>query len=83
MDLIIQPLLPGQARLRYPVEAGLVVRGQVRRAILAHAHTYGLQIQLQEDWGLLESLFRFTFIGPETAILSFQRDLQNWAEAIA
>ena len=81
-DLETIALPPGFARLYYPIEAGLTVRGQVKRNILGAAHTYGLRVAVKEDKGLLESLYRFTFVGPEAPVRAFHAALQTWAKDV-
>lgn len=82
VDLDTMELPWGYARLLWPIEAGLTSRGRVRRAFLGTAYTYGLHVKVQEDMGLLASLYRFTVVGPEAHVRSFDQGFRDWARSV-
>lgn len=45
------------------VEAGVAIRGEIKRSILGFCATHGLTLEVQEDKGLLESLYIFRIKG--------------------
>ena len=64
--------------LRFSVEAGIVVRGQVKRAINSYLFTRGLEFEVKEDKGWLESMFYYTVRGDSVKLEQVKKDLTNW-----
>jgi len=56
------------ATLSFPLNAGLLVRGELNRIILAYCFSNGLKYEVQEDKGLLESLYLFKLHGTDEQI---------------
>ncbi len=65
-------------RLRFPVEAGAAIRGTVKRSIMSGAWSHGLEVEVEEDKGFLESVYRFTVTGPDDRVLAFKARLETW-----
>lgn len=63
----------------FTVEAGMAIRGQVRRAIEQAAWDAKLNIDVIESKGFFESLYRFTVSGPPEDVRRFLRAVDRWA----
>lgn len=68
------------ATLRMPVEAGALVRGQVRRTVESYAWQMGLDIDIKESRGWLESTFLLTVHGPANKLVEFGEAVKRWAQ---
>lgn len=66
------------AQLTFPVTAGVLVRGQFRRALKEYCFARHYTLSIDEDKGLLESLFSVTIDVPDSQIEQAKRELQNW-----
>lgn len=56
---------------KFSVEAGVAVRGSIKRAIMALAHSLPIEIAVREEKGFLESVYLFTVTGPEIVVQEF------------
>ena len=56
-------------KARFTIEAGCVVRGQVKRAIEAAAWQRNIQCNIKESKGLLESVLMVTLEGDDETTL--------------
>lgn len=63
------------ATARIPVEAGLAVRGGIKRLIMATAWQHDLTCSVEEDKGLLESLYMFTIEGDSCDVRALMREM--------
>jgi hypothetical protein len=66
------------------VEAGALVRGQLRRAVETGAWRYGVQCHTDESKSFGRSTYRFTLTGPQAvvdALASAIEDMVRQAEA--
>jgi hypothetical protein len=70
------------ARGRVTIEAGALVRGAIKHQIKAMAWTLGLEVEVEEDWGIFESLYRFTVTGSNDQVLKFKERFEaiKWEE---
>lgn len=62
----------------FTLEAGIAVRGQLRREVEGEAWRRGLDIETKESKGLLESVYRFTVRGESAAVRRFIGDVSEW-----
>jgi hypothetical protein len=69
-----------RGRLRFMVEAGVLVRRRVVREIRRAAFTHGCAVDVVEDRGALDSLLEFQITGPAAAISRLRSDLERWLE---
>ncbi len=69
--------LTGEASLRFQTDAGVLVRGTVRRMILSLAHLMDLKITLGEDRGWFSSTFVGVVEGPTESVLKFQEEVSS------
>lgn len=66
------------AELRFPITAGVLVRGQVIAKIKHAAFLRGLKIDVEEDKGLLESTYKVTVRGEESELKGFKKIIEGW-----
>lgn len=68
-----------QVKAKVPFTAGALIRGQVRREIQRFCDYHGLQYELKEYKGLLESDFLLTVEGPYSTL----KQLTDWLQSLA
>jgi uncharacterized protein YhdP len=69
---------PAKTRGWFTLEAGALIRGQVRRELEKAAWERGLDIKTDESKGFFESVYRFTVTGESKAVVAFINDSERW-----
>jgi hypothetical protein len=64
------------------VEAGALIRGYIRRALIALAAQDGLEIKVQEDKRWFKSVYFFTVSGTDEKVTQFLDDAVKFARGI-
>ncbi len=67
----------------YTIEAGALVRGQVKREITTFLWRLGINVNVEEAKGLLTSTYRFSMSGDETKLRTAFASLNEWGKRIA
>lgn len=70
------------AQVVFNCNAGALVRGQLRRAVKQYAWEHGYELEVEEDKGLFESLFRFTLDVPDNQGKQAYADIAAWIKEI-
>jgi len=68
------------ATLTFPIYAGVLVRGGLKRAIRSYCFGRGLTCTVEEDKGMFDSTYYFTITGTQTEIQQASADLNRWME---
>lgn len=69
-------------KLKLGLEAGLLVRGTMIRSLKRYCFMHDLEIQIDEDKGLLDSAYRITITGDDNVVRQAKRDLGSWIKKI-
>jgi hypothetical protein len=64
--------------VNYPVEAGMLIRGRVKRTVLGLCAAHSVNVRVTESFGLLESLYIFHMSGDRGAIGRVIRQIKEW-----
>ncbi len=70
-------------KLKITFEAGLLIRGKVIRELKSAAFRNGLDIDIEEAKGLLDSDYRVTFTGADEKLLAFKPVLEEWMKNVS
>lgn len=76
----MKPTEPAVAECRIPIIAVRLLRGPVRRAVKSAAPSYGVRVDIDEDYGLLEGVTTITARGESAMVRAFARAIQEWVE---
>lgn len=64
------------------IDAGALIRGQVKRGLRAAAFTHDIDLIIHEDWGLFSSLIMLHARGEEENVIEFRRVINIWFQSI-
>lgn len=66
-------------KLRFSVTAGRAIRRQVKREIVGYCHARGVDCQVREDRGWLDSEFYFTLSHPDSVkMIEVGESIERW-----
>lgn len=68
--------------LKMTLEVGALIRGDLRRLLKNMAFTTGVELNLEEDKGFLDSNFRILVKGEEPKLLLFKNKLEKMMEDV-
>jgi hypothetical protein len=68
-------------RARFRVSAGALTRAGVKRQIRSYAYDRGVQVDITEDRGLLDSELYFAFTG--TGAVAVARTCHAWVDGLS
>lgn len=60
-------------------EAGMIVRGQIKRELTRAAWEAGLSIEIEEERGFFVSVMRFRVSGDGRRLIAFKAAVEQWA----
>jgi hypothetical protein len=69
------------ATIRFPLDVGCLVRGAVRRDLKRFCYQYGYDLSLEEDRGLLSSLFFVKIEVPSDKVDEVSKAIDKWVKA--
>lgn len=70
------------AELRFSFSAGALIRGHIRREIKSYCFIRGYRLSIDEDKGLISSLFNVTIYLPDTQFETTHEELFEWLNKI-
>lgn len=70
-------------QLTFQASAGVLIRGQVRRALRSYAFERGYKLTIEEDKGMLESLLLVKLDLPDSKVEQAKRELQAWSRQLS
>jgi hypothetical protein len=68
------------ATLKFDLEAGLFMRGSVRRWLRGTARANNLELKMDEEWGLLDSHFWIVMSGSDEGVIRAHKQVRAWVE---
>jgi hypothetical protein len=66
------------AKLKFTVEVGMLLRGQVKSALKNAAFMHDLTVNIEEDENFLESNLRVVFEGTDEQILALKPAIEKY-----
>jgi len=69
-------------RLKFTMEAGILMRGALRRELEKYCFTRNLDLDLKESKGWFESAFLVTIKGPANLGARVRMDMKQWGKQL-
>ena len=60
------------------IDVGILVRGRIKRELVTGARSYGVQLDVNEMKGLIDSRYLFTVSGDEDNVRKFMKSVQDF-----
>ena len=71
---------PQIATLKFVCKVGALIRSTVKGQLLSAAYAYGLEIDIKDSGGWLDSVLYITIKGDAQKVASLQLELEKWKQ---